>query len=142
MLRILVIISFFITLLLSKDLNNPAKIYTKKCLMCHAVNAPENEREQALMAAPYITLAMKSVSYGVDAIEEPKNNKELRKLVIEHIEDYIFNPSQDKSYCEQIIFDQFRNMPSLKGFISQKEAQLVAPWIYDNFAPEKYKVEE
>lgn len=142
MLRTWMMISLFISALFSQDLDNPAKIYTKKCLMCHAFNAPENEQEQNLMAAPYITLAMKSVAYGVDAIEEPKDNESLRKLVIEHIEDYIFNPSQDKSYCEQIIFDKFRTMPSLQGFISQKEAQLVAPWIYDNFAPEKYKVKE
>jgi hypothetical protein len=31
-------------------------------------------------------------------------------------------------------------MPSLKGFISLKEAKIVAPWVYDTFAPEHYKV--
>ena len=123
----------------AKELKDPEVIYLKKCQMCHALQGPENMEEKRAMAAPYITLAMKSVVTGVDAIEEPKNNKELRALVIEHIEDYIFNPTADKSYCEDIIFKNYNYMPSLKRFITPKQASIVAPWIYDNFAPIKYR---
>jgi hypothetical protein len=31
-------------------------------------------------------------------------------------------------------------MPSLERFISIKEAKLVAPWVYDTFAPANYQV--
>lgn len=47
-----------------------------------------------------MSLAMRSVTIGIDALEEPKDNKELRKLTIEHIEDYIFNPSPEKSFVK------------------------------------------
>lgn len=124
----------------AKDLKEPALIFQKKCQMCHNLNAPNSVQERDAMVAPYIRLSLKSVTVGIDAVEEPKNNEELRELAIEHIKDYIFNPTKDKSYCEEVIFEKFRYMPSLKRFISQEEANIVAPWIYDNFAPKKYRV--
>lgn len=138
--RLLLILSVFALSLVAKEYKDPSLIFAKKCQMCHALRGPQNDMEKRLTAAPNMPLAMKSVSVGIDAIEEPKDKATLRKLVIAHIEEYIFNPGQDKSYCEQIIFDKFKTMPTLKGFISQNEAKLVAPWIYDNFAPAKYKV--
>ena len=107
--------------------------------MCHALEGPNSVEEKKAMAAPYMPLAMKSVTIGIDAIEEPANNKELRKLVIEHIEDYIFNPTPDKSYCEEIIFKKYNYMPSLERFVTPEQAKIVAPWIFDNFAPQKYR---
>lgn len=138
--RIILLLPILFLSLFSKEFNNPSLIFVKKCQMCHAQRGPENDMEKRMTAAPNIVLAMNSVTVGVDAIEEPKNKQHLRELVIAHVEDYIFNPGQDKSYCEQIIFNKFKTMPSLKGFISEKEAKLVAPWIYDNFAPQKYRV--
>ncbi|PKN15707.1 MAG: hypothetical protein CVU67_00030 [Deltaproteobacteria bacterium HGW-Deltaproteobacteria-24] len=134
------LLPFIVLSLSANTLTQPEIIFQKKCQMCHALTAPNNEAEQKAMVAPFMSLAMKSVTIGIDALEEPKNNKELRKLTIEHIEDYIFNPSPEKSFCEDIIFEKFRYMPSLEGFISIKEAKIVAPWIYDSFAPEHYLV--
>ncbi len=137
------IITFFLFLSITiwaDNLTDPKLIFEKKCQMCHSKNAPENDAQKKAMVAPFMSLAMKSVTVGIDALEEPKNNKELRALTIAHIEDYIFNPSPQKSFCEEIIFEKFRYMPSLEGFISVKEATLVAPWIYDTFAPKKYQV--
>lgn len=138
--KILILSLALLVSLWSKNLTNPETIYIKKCQSCHKMQSPINDKESFETSAPYITLAMKSVVTGIDAIEEPKNNKELRALVIEHIEDYIFNPTADKSFCEDIIFKKYDYMPSLTRFISKKEAAIVAPWIYDSFAPNKYKV--
>lgn len=124
----------------AENLTQPEVIFQKKCQMCHSLNAPNNDAEKKAMVAPYMSLAMKSVTIGIDAMEEPKNNEELRHLTIEHIEDYIFKPTVEKSFCEDIIFEQFRYMPSLERFISIKEAKIVAPWVYDTFAPDNYKV--
>lgn len=118
----------------------PQMIFLKKCQMCHALEAPNNDAEKKAMAAPYMSLAINSVTIGIDALEEPKNNEELRQLTIAHIEDYIFKPTAEKSFCEDMIFDQFRYMPSLERFISVKEAKIVAPWVYDTFAPKQYQV--
>jgi hypothetical protein len=124
----------------AENLTQPEVIFQKKCQMCHSLTAPENDVQKKAMVAPYMSLAMKSVTIGIDAMEEPKNNEELRRLTIEHIEDYIFKPTAEKSFCEDIIFEQFRYMPSLERFISIKEAKIVAPWVYDTFAPDNYKV--
>lgn len=124
----------------SENLTQPEVIFQKKCQMCHSISAPNNDAEKKAMVAPYMSLTLKSVTIGIDALEEPKNNAELRRLSIAHIEDYIFHPSPEKSFCEDIVFEQFRYMPSLERFISIKEAKIVAPWVYDTFAPEKYKV--
>ncbi|MFA7083644.1 MAG: cytochrome c [Arcobacteraceae bacterium] len=126
--------------LYANELKSPELIFLKKCQMCHALEAPNNDLEKKAMAAPYMSLAMNSVTIGIDAMEEPKNNTELRELTIAHIEDYIFNPTPEKSFCEDIIFNQFRYMPSLEKFISIKEAKIVAPWVYDTFAPKQYQV--
>jgi len=139
MFKVFLLLLLFVSSSFTKELTDPAMIYTKKCKMCHWLNPPENMAQKAEMSAPYITLAMRSVTIGIDAVEEPKDKKELRKLTIEHIEDYIFNPSADKSFCENIIFKNYRYMPSLTRFISKKEASIVAPWIFDNFAPKKYR---
>ncbi|WP_419771076.1 MAG: hypothetical protein ACNI3C_04590 [Candidatus Marinarcus sp.] len=141
MLKIVSILIFMMLLLNAKELTDPAVIFQKKCQMCHALNSPSNDAELKSMAAPYMPLAMKSVVTGIDAIEEPKNNQELKTLTVAHIKDYIFNPSAEKSFCEDIIFEKFRYMPPLGRFISKEEATIVAPWVYDNFAPIKYKVD-
>lgn len=140
MLKSLLFSSLLVFGLSANTLTQPEIIFQKKCQMCHALAAPENDQEQKTMVAPFMSLAMRSVTIGIDALEEPKDNKELRKLTIEHIEDYIFNPSPEKSFCEDIIFEKFRYMPSLERFISIKEAKIVAPWVYDTFAPTNYQV--
>lgn len=139
MIKVLLFVFGFTLFVEAVEIKEPSLIYLKKCQMCHALEGPDNMEEKRAMSAPYITLAMNSVVIGVDAIEEPKNYKELRDLVISHIEDYIFNPTSDKSFCEDIIFKKYNYMPSLERFITKEQAKIVAPWIYDNFAPEKYR---
>lgn len=140
MTKIIPLLLFLSVSFLAEGLSEPQLIFEKKCQMCHSKNAPSNEAEKKAMVAPFMALSLKSVTIGIDALEEPKSNKELRELTIAHIEDYIFNPSPQKSFCEDIIFERFRYMPSLERFISIKEAKIVAPWIYDTFAPKKYQV--
>lgn len=142
MAKVILLTLIFFVCALGENLTQPEVIFQKKCQMCHALNAPNNDAEKKAMAAPYMSLAMKSVTIGIDALEEPKNIEELRRLSIAHIEDYIFHPSPEKSYCEDVIFEQFRYMPSLERFISIKEAKIVAPWIYDTFAPTQYQLKK
>ena len=111
------------------------EIFSKKCEMCHDIYGPQTFQEQKDMVAPTITLAMKSVTIGTDAIEEPKTKAELKKLTIEFLKDYILHPHKDKAYCEETVFKRFNTMPSLKGFITQEQLDIVLPYVYDNFAP-------
>lgn len=118
------------------------EIFQKKCAMCHSIHGAETYEEQKAMVAPYLTLALRSVTIGVDAIEEPSNKKELRALTIDFLKDYMMNPHQDKAFCEEIIFKNYNTMPSLKGFITQEQLDIVIPYVYDNFAPKQQEERE
>lgn len=135
MIRNLSVFLFLTIFAFANNLTNPQTIYQKKCQMCHSIDFPETIKERDALVAPNILLVMRNINIGISAIEEPKDNKELRKLVIEFMNDYVFNPTPKKSYCEETIFKHFDYMPSLKGFISKKEAEIVIPWIYDTFSP-------
>ena len=108
--------------------------------MCHITSKPKTKAEKKKLVAPTILLSMESVTAGINVLEESKTNRELKKRTIEFLRDYIYNPIQDKSYCEDMAFDKYAIMPSLKGFITPKELDLLLPWLYDNFAPQKYRI--
>lgn len=135
MFRNLSVFLFLASFVFANNLSNPQTIYQKKCQMCHAMDYPETIEEKKAQVAPNMLMVMRNIGIGIEAVEEPKDKEELRKIVIEFMNDYIFNPSPEKSYCEEIIFKHFDYMPSLKGFISKKEAEIVVPWIYDTFSP-------
>jgi hypothetical protein len=137
MLRNLFIFLFFVSFTFANNLTDPQTIYQKKCQMCHALDYPETLEEKNAQVGPNMRMVMRNIGIGIEAIEEPKDKKELRKIVIAFMNDYIFNPTPQKSYCEEIIFKHFDYMPSLKGFISKKEAEIVVPWIYDTFTPKE-----
>lgn len=137
MFKIFILFLLLISFSFGKNIQEPQTIYLKKCQMCHALDYPDSVEEKKAMVAPNILTIMKNISIGVDAIEEPKTKEELRTLVIEFMADYIYYPSADKSYCEDIVFKKFDYMPSLKGFISPKELNIVLPWVYDNFTPKE-----
>ena len=107
--------------------------------MCHAINKPTTIELKRKVAAPPIKTVMKNLVIGIDVIEEPKDEAALKKRTIEFINDYLFNPSRDKSYCEDISFEKFDMMPSLKGFITTEQANSVAIWVTENFSPKKDK---
>lgn len=118
----------------ASNLKNPENIYNLKCAMCHDKQSP--------MVAPSITLAMKSVTIGLDAVEGPMENKALKKFTIKFLKDYFNKPEIDESFCEDIMFKRFNLMPSMNGFLKPNEMNILLPWVYDNFAPEQYKVDK
>ncbi len=135
MFRNLSVFLFLTSFIFANNLSDPQTIYQKKCQMCHAMDYPETIEEKKAQVAPNMLMVMRNIGIGIEAVEEPKDKEELRKIVIEFMNDYVFNPTPQKSYCEEVIFKHYDYMPSLKGFISKKEAQIVMPWIYDTFSP-------
>ena len=134
---LLIFTLIFCSYIYAKPAKTAPQIFQKKCAMCHKIHGPQTYEEQKAMVAPHLTLALRSVTIGVDAIEEPKDKKELRALTIEFLKDYMMNPHQDKAFCEEIIFKNYNTMPSLKGFITQEQLDIVIPYVYDNFAPKQ-----
>lgn len=136
----LLIVSFlFLSISFATETKTPEHIYQKKCEMCHSLTPPSTFEEKKAQVSPFMALIMKNLTIGIDAVELPENKEELKKMVIEFIKDYSLNPHPDKAYCEEMVFKKYGYMPSLKGFISEEELDIVAPWIYEKFAPSKYK---
>lgn len=123
----------------ASHMTNPEMIFSKKCAMCHTINKPKSKSEKMKMVAPPITMAMKSLTIGIDAIEDPQDKKLLRKMSIQFMKDYFNKPVRDDSYCEDKIFEKFNLMPSMNGFVKPSELDIVIPWVYDNFAPTQYR---
>ena len=136
MFKTLTLLSFSLSALLAQD---GYEIFQKKCVMCHSMYKPNNMEENKKIVAPPIPVAMRSVVIGVDAIEEPKDATELKQMSIEFLKDYIKNPSPEKGYCEDKSYKRFGTMPSVKGFISNEQIDIVVPWVYDNYSPKKDK---
>lgn len=121
----------------AKPLTDPETIFTKKCVACHLVNAPKTKEEASKMSGPPILKPLKSVTITIDAVDGPFKDEDLREEVIAFIKDYIFNPAPHKTNCEPEAVEAYGYMPSLKGFISEKEVDILVPWVYDKFKPHK-----
>ncbi len=121
----------------AKEPRSPEVIFQKKCAMCHTVGKPKNKLMKKRMVAPPIDVAMKGVVVTIDAVEGPFEGKELKEESIAFLKDYLFYPEREKTNCEDIVVDKFGMMPSLKGFISKEELDIVVPWVYDKFRPLK-----
>ena len=121
----------------AKELRDAQTIYTKKCAMCHTVGKPKNKTEKKKRVAPPIDVAMKGVVVTIDAVDGPFKGDELRDESIVFLKDYLYEPTEDKTNCEDTVVKRFGRMPSLKGFISPKELEIVVPWVYDTFKPLK-----
>jgi len=123
----------------AKELTNPDMIFAKKCQICHNLAKPKSKELKKRMAAPPIGIVIKNLMIGIDAVEEPANKQELDNLTIAFIKDYLFKPTREKAYCEDISFQKFGMMPSLTGFLTQNEAAIIAPWVVKKYAPKKDK---
>ena len=134
---LLIFTAFGLNTLLAKEIRSAEVLFEKKCAMCHTVLKPKNKIAKKRMVAPPITKAMKSVVITIDALEGPLKDDELKKETLVFLQDYIYHPSAKKADCEGSVIKKFGVMPSLKGFISQKELDVLLPWVYENFKPKK-----
>lgn len=129
--------SLLVSFSMAKGSNDPEMIYQKKCAMCHIVGKPQTDAQMKSMVAPPIDVAMSGVVITIDAMEGPLGDEELRAESIEFLKDYLFNPTREKTNCEDMVVEKFGMMPSLKGFLSQEQRDIVVPWVFDTFKPEK-----
>ncbi len=125
------------TVVLANEPRDPEVIFAKKCAMCHIVGKPQTNAQMQSMVAPPIDVAMSGVVITIDAVEGPLSDEELEAESIAFLKDYLFNPTRDKTNCEDMVVKKFGMMPSLKGFLSEAERDVVVPWVYENFKPVK-----
>ena len=130
-------IALLSTITFAQEPRSPEQIFEKKCAMCHNIGKPKNQAERMKMVAPPIDVAMSSVVITIDAVDGPFKDEELKEESIKFLKDYLYNPSPDKTNCEDFVVKNFGRMPSLKGFLSEKELEVLVPWIFETFKPIK-----
>jgi cytochrome c2 len=135
------LIYLFLISLLSVSLyaKDGMTIFKKKCGMCHKMYKPHTKEDKQKLVAPPIQNAIKNMIISINDIELPKDESELKQLANNFLVDYIQNPSKQKGYCKDNIFNRFGTMPSLKGFINDEDLKVVVKWTIDNYMPKKNK---
>jgi len=102
------------------------ELFNIKCASCHSTTRPA---DMSKVVAPAIMGVMRHIK-----ISYPKKDE-----AIVFMKDYILNPSKDKAICMPNKIDRFGVMPSQKGLVSEKELDIILPWIFEKFPPKGFK---
>ncbi|EQB40729.1 hypothetical protein M947_00320 [Sulfurimonas hongkongensis] len=114
---------------LSKNLDGK-KLLELKCASCHDINMPPIISDDEL--APPIM----AVSFHVHSFVTPTDESQRTSKAIEFVSDYIFNPSLEKSFCDEASLERYGLMPSLKGKLTSDEAKAIASYIFTHYTQE------
>ena len=115
------------------------EVYKKNCMSCHIEMMSKKEvmkNIKDIKAPPMVEVSGRLKENIKTTDDEDDVN---RYLFILFVKDYIVNPNLDNSMCHSGALERFGTMPSLKGKISDTEAQAVAEWIYDRYERVKFK---
>jgi len=106
--------------------NSPEELFKTKCATCHISTRPT---KISTLVAPPIMGVMRHIKMVYPDKRE----------AIKFMRDYIMNPSKQKAVCMPRKIQRFGLMPSQKGLVTQKELDIILPWIYDNFPPKGFR---
>ncbi len=109
-----------------KDDSKAQELFKQKCVSCHLTSKPNI---LSTLVAPAIMGVMRHVKMSY-----PDKDK-----AIAFMKDYVLNPSKDKAICMPQKIKRFGLMPSQKGLVTEKELDIILPWIYDNFPPKGFR---
>ena len=138
-LKVVSIIAICTIISYAKDTREPSVLFQQKCQMCHMDGVSRDAKIIKSMVSPSMNYTIKNLVWGMDSEHEGLSDVELKKISIAFMKDYLYFPDRKKTNCEDISFDKFGIMPSLKGFITEQEMDILLPWIYDKFKPIKQK---
>lgn len=106
------------------------KLLETKCASCHDLNMPPVVSDKEL--APPIM----AVSFHVHSLVEPTDESQRTSKAIEFVSDYIFNPSVEKSFCDEYSLKKYGLMPSQKEKLSSNEAKAIASYMFNHYNQE------
>lgn len=90
----------------------------QKCGECHIMGSPTKENIQTMKAPPHWSIAKKL-----------RENFATKELMMNHIVEYTFNPSQAKMLYPKETIKRFGLMPSQKEKVTHEEAKQIALYI-------------
>ena len=108
------------------------ELIEQKCAACHNLKMPpdtyENEKAPPMMA----------VVFHLKDFMKLNNDQDKVTKFIPFIQDYVINPSKEKSYCDEESLKSYGVMPSQKGNVNQEELKAIAEYIYGFYDQQVY----
>ncbi len=115
-----------------KEQYNGKALIVQKCASCHNLKMPpdtyEDEKAPPMMAV---------VFHLKDFMKISMNDEKFSKF-IPFVQDYVINPSKDKSYCDKESLKTYGVMPSQKGNVTKDELEAIASYMYDFYDQQTY----
>ncbi len=104
----------------------------EKCSSCHNLDMPPktsiDEKAPPIMA----------VSFHIRDALKATTPSENREKFISFICDYVLEPSESKSLCDEESLKSYGVMPSQKGKVSKEELEAIAKYMYEYYEPKKF----
>jgi len=104
----------------------------QKCAMCHNLKMPPDTYEDE-KAPPMMAVVFHLKDFMKITMDDEKFSK-----FIPFVQDYVINPSRDKSYCDKESLESYGVMPSQKGNVTEDELEAIASYMYDFYDQQKY----
>jgi len=111
---------------------NGGMLLEEKCAMCHNLKMPPSTYEDE-KAPP-----MMAVVFHLKDFMKINNDQDKVTKFIPFIQDYVLEPSKEKSYCDEESLKSYGVMPSQKGNVSQDELEAIAEYMYTFYDQQVY----
>jgi len=102
------------------------QLFSAKCSACHTTTHPTDMNR---VVAPALMGVMRHI----------KMNYPNKAKAVDFIKDFTLNPTKEKSICMPQKIKRFGLMPSQKGNVTEKELEVIASWMFDNFPPKDFR---
>jgi len=106
-----------------KEQYNGEMLIKEKCAACHNLKMPPDTYEDE-KAPP-----MMAVVFHLKDFMKINNDQDKMEKFIPFIQDYVIDPSKEKSYCDEESLKSYGVMPSQKGNVTQDELKAIAEYM-------------
>ena len=103
-----------------------------KCASCHNLDMPATTFPEEV-APP-----MMAVAFHVYDFIKVNTPAEKTPASIAFVKDYVFNPTKEKSFCDQKSLDDYGLMPSQKGKLTEEELEAIAIYMFAHYNQENF----
>ena len=103
-----------------------------KCASCHNLDMPATTFPEEV-APP-----MMAVAFHVYDFIQVNTPAEKTPASIAFVKDYVFNPTKEKSFCDQKSLDDYGLMPSQKGELTEEELEAIAIYMFAHYNQENF----
>lgn len=110
-----------------KEILNGKALLTQKCSACHNLDMPPKNYDNEI--APSIM----AVTFHLKDFIKSDNPSEHEGRVVSFVQDYVMEPTAEKSICDKKSLDNYGLMPSQKGKVSNDELKAIVEYMYEHY---------